>query len=220
LHAFRPAHRTATCWLAAIVGAAALLLATAAPSHAEESNPNNYTCAGLIKAGPPEVGSEEQQVQYSFFCNGPITGYQLQAQVPLTGLEASPLVTGVQAGNALPDTFSCSGEVPGYADNCVGGTTNAYERVTGEFAIATKICAEPRVDPLLTVTYAYLEKKVITQAISGPYDLGRPTGCRPDEFSGGSRLNPKPAVIIHKKKKHHRKAAAKKATHRRAHAKK
>ena len=219
LHAFRPAHRTATCWLAAIVGSVALLLATAAPSHAEETNPNQYNCRGLISKGAPEVGSEEQQVQYTFFCNGPITGYQLQAQIPLTGIQAAPVVTGVQAGNALPDTFSCSGEFPGYAENCVGLATNGYERITGEFAIGTTLCAEPRVDPLLTVTYAYLEKKVVTQAISGPFDLGRPAGCRPDEFSGSTRLNPKPPVIIHKKKKH-KKAAAKKASHRKAHAKK
>jgi hypothetical protein len=219
LHAFQPAHRIATLWLAAIVGSVALLLATAAPSHAEEANPNNYTCAGLTKAGAPEVGSEEQQVQYTFFCNGPITGYQLQAQIPLTGLAASPVVTGVQAGNPLPDTFSCSGEAPGYAENCVGSTTNSYERITGQFAIGTKICAEPRVDPLLTVTYAYLEKKVVTQAISGPFDLGRPSGCRPDQFSGSTRLNPKAAVIVHKKK-HKTKTHAKKATHKKAHAKK
>ena len=219
LHAFRPAHRTATCWLAAIVGSLALLLATAAPSHAEETNPNQYNCRGLISKGAPEVGSEEQQVQYTFFCNGPITGYQLQAQIPLTGIEASPLVTGVQAGNALPDTFSCSGEFPGFAENCVGSTTNSYERITGGFAIGTTLCAEPRVDPLLTVTYAYLEKKVVTQAISGPFDLGRPAGCRPDEFSGSTRLNPKAPVVVHKKKKH-KKASAKKASHKKAHAKK
>ncbi len=218
MHAFRPAHRIATYWLAAIVGSLALLLATAAPSHAEETNPNQYNCRGLISKGAPEVGSEEQQVQYTFFCNGPITGYQLQAQIPLTGIEASPLVTGLQAGNALPDTFSCSGEFPGYAENCVGSTTNSYERITGEFAIGTKLCAEPRVDPLLTVTYAYLEKKVITQAISGPFDLGRPTGCPADAYSGSTRLNPKAPVFIHKKK--HKKAAAKKASHSKAHAKK
>jgi hypothetical protein len=219
LHAFRPAHRTATCWLAAIVGSLALLLATAAPSHAEETNPNQYNCRGLISKGAPEVGSEEQQVQYTFFCNGPITGYQLQAQIPLTGVGASPLVTGVQAGNALPDSFSCSGEFPGYAENCVGSTTNSYERITGEFAIGTSLCAEPRVDPLLTVAYAYLEKKVVTQAISGPFDLGRPAGCRADAFSGSTRLNPKAPVIVHKKKKH-KKASAKKAGHKKAHAKK
>jgi hypothetical protein len=220
LHAFRPAHRTATCWLAAIVGSAALLLATAAASHAEEANPNNYTCAGLIRAGQPEAGSEEQQVQYTFFCNGPITGYQLQAQIPLTGVEASPLVTGVQAGNPLKETFSCQGEVPGYAANCVGAAKEGYERVTGQFAIGTKICVEPRVDPLLTVTYAYLEKGVVTQAISGPFDLGRPEGCKPDAYSGSNRLNPRAPIIIHKKHKKHKNASSKKAGSKKAGSKK
>jgi hypothetical protein len=199
------------------VGSVALLLATAAPSHAEETNPNQYNCRGLISKGVPEVGNEEVQVKYTFWCNGPISGYQLQAQIPLTGVEAAPVVTGLQAGNALTDTFSCSGEFPGYAENCVGGTTNGYERITGQFSIGTSLCAEPRVDPLLTVAYAYLEKKVITQAISGPYDLGRPAGCPPDEFSGSTRLNPRPPVIIHKKK--HKKKKAK-ASHAKAQAKK
>jgi len=219
LHAFQPAHRTATSWLAAIVGSVALLLAMPALSHAEEANPNNYTCRGLIKAGPPEVGSEEQQVQYTFFCNGPITGYQIQAQIPLTGVQAAPLVSSLPAGTPLKDTFSCSGEVPGYAANCVGATKEGYERVTGEFAIGTKLCVEPRVDPLLTVTYAYLEKGVVTQSISGPFDLGRPEGCRADAYSGGSRLNPKPPLFIHKHKKH-KKAHAKKAAHKKSSSKK
>jgi hypothetical protein len=221
LHAFQPAHRTATCWLAAIVGSFALLLATAAPSHAEESNPNNYTCHGLIGAGQPEVGSEEQQVQYTFYCNGPITGYQLQAQIPLTGVEASPLLSSVQTQTPLKDTFSCSGEVPGYAVNCVGLAREGFERVTGQFAIGTKICTEPRVDPLLTVTYAYLEKGVVTQAISGPFDLGRPGGCRPDAYSGSNRLNPRAPLFIHKAaSKKHSKAHAKKARARKAGSKK
>ena len=182
--------------------------------RATPKNPIPTTTRAQAKSAPgqPEAGSEEQQVQYEFFCNGPITGYELQAQIPLTGTEASPLVTGVQAGNALTDTFSCSAEFPGYATNCVGLTHAGYERITGQFAIGTKICVEPRVDPLLTVTYAYLEKGVITQAISGPFDLGRPAGCPADAFSGSTRLNPKPPVIIHKKK-HKKKAHAKKASH-------
>ena len=56
----------------------------------------------------------------------------------------------------------------------MGATKAGYETITGQFAIGTKLCVEPRVDPLLTVTYAYLEKGVVTQAISGPFDLGRP----------------------------------------------
>jgi len=211
LHASRPAHRTTITWLAALVGSLALLLAAPALSQADESNPNNYSCIGHVGAGTPEAGSEEHQVKYGFYCNGPITGYQLQAQIPLTGITGAPLLSSNATRLPLTDTFSCSGEVPGYALNCVGLAKAGYETVTGQFAIGAKLCAEPRVDPLLTVTYAYLEKGVVTQAISGPFDLGRPTGCKPDAQSGSTRLNPQPLVNSHKKKKKHK---SKKAAHR------
>jgi hypothetical protein len=213
LHAFQPAHRKATWWLAAIVGFLALLLATPATGRAEESNPNNLNCLGSIARGEAEEGSEEQQVQYTFYCDGPITGYQLQAQIPLTGISAQPALKSNATGKALSDTFSCQGEVPGYALNCVGLAKEGYETITGQFAIGKKLCEEPRVDPLLTVTYAYLEKGVVTQAISGPFDLGRPNGCRPDALSGFDRLNPKPQTRKHKKssrKTGRKKASAKK----------
>jgi hypothetical protein len=195
LPALHTTHRNATWWLVAIVGSIlALLLATPAISRAEETNPDNASCLGSLAAGTPEVGSEEQQMKYTFYCTGPISGYQLQAQVPLTGIQSPPLVTSIPAGTPLTDIFSCSGEVPGFALNCVGATKTGYETITGQFAIGTKLCAEPRVDPLLTVTYAYLEKGIVTQAISGPFDLGRPKGCPPDAFSGNTRLNPKTIV--------------------------
>jgi hypothetical protein len=220
LHALHPAHRKATWWLVAIVGCSlALLLAVPAISHAEESNPNNYSCLGGLAAGTPEVGSDEQQVKYTFYCNGPITGYQLQAQTPLTGVQSPPLVTatgtlsGAAAGAPLTDTFSCSGEIPGYAVNCVGATKAGYETITGQFAIGSKLCVEPRVDPLLTVTYAYLEKGAIVQAISGPFDLGRPNGCPANANSGYNRLNPRPVTAAAKgKKKDKKKASGKKKT--------
>lgn len=217
MYALTDAHRKATWWLIALVGSIAMLLATPAIGHAEEvteSNPNNYSCYGSIAAGTPEVGNEEQQVAYSFHCNGPITGYQLQSQIPVTGVQAAPLVTNIPTGKALTDTFSCSGEIPGYADNCVGATKAWYENIAGQFSIGTKICAEPRVDPLLTVTYAYLEKGVVTQAISGPFDLGRPTGCPPTANSGFNRLNPKPEPVVKKgkkKNKKHKQSATKKS---------
>jgi hypothetical protein len=220
LHALHhPAHRKATWWLALIVGCSlALLLATPAISHAEESNPNNYSCLGGIAPGTPEVGSDEQQVAYVFYCNGPITGYQLQAQIPLTGVQTPPLVTatatplGSPTGKVLSDSFSCSGEIPGFAVNCVGAAKQGYETIAGQFAIGSKLCAEPRVDPLLTVTYAYLEKGVVTQAISGPFDLGRPKGCPPNANSGWNRLNPKPVTVAKQgKKQGKKKASAKKS---------
>jgi hypothetical protein len=210
LHALRhPAHRKATWWLVAIVGCSlALSLAVPAVGRAEEANPNNYSCLGSLAAGKPEVGSEEQQVAYTFYCNGPITGYQLQAQIPLTGVAAAPLVSNIPSGTPVTDTFSCSGEVPGYADNCVGAAKSGYETIAGQFAIGSKLCAEPRVDALLTVTYAYLEKGVVTQAISGPFDLGRPAGCPPDAYSGATRLSPRPVTLAahgkHKGRHHHK----------------
>ena len=203
MHALDPAHRKqATWWLVALVGFTLALagLATPAVVHAEESNPNNYECLGSIAPGKAEVGSEEQQVAYVFYCNGPITGYQLQAQIPVTGIEGQPVVTSNATSKPLSQAFSCSGEVPGFALNCVGLAKEGYETITGQFSIGTKLCTEQRVDPLLTVTYAYLEKGVVTQAISGPFDLGRPAGCKADAYSGYNRFNPKPTTVKHKKK--------------------
>ncbi len=82
--------------------------------------------------------------------------------------------------------------------------------MTGQFAIGTKLCAEPRVDALLTVVYAYLEKGKVTQAISGPYDLGRPKGCKPDFYSKYNRFNPAPLTQKKKAVKKGKKKPAKK----------
>jgi hypothetical protein len=195
----QPAHRKA--WLAAIVGYIALLLATPAIGHAEETNPNNANCLGSIAAGEPEAGNEEQQVKYTFYCTGPITGYQLQSQIPVTAVQGQPTVTSNATGKTLTDTFSCSGEFPGYALNCVGAAKAGYETITGQFSIGTKLCKEPRVDPLLTVAYASAKVEkgaaVVTQAIAGPFDLGRPAGCPSDAYSGGTRLHPKSPIVGH-----------------------
>lgn len=192
-------NRRTTWWLTALMGAIALSLAAPALSAAAEttpaaaaptgSNPNDYECAGQLAAGKAEgEGSEGTPVQYKFKCNGQITGYQVQTQVPITGIEGQPQIANYLE-QSLPEAFSCSGAFPGYAVNCVGATTKeAYERITGQFEIGWKLCTEPRVDALLTVTYAYLEKSVITQAIAGPFDLGRPVGCPTTKTSGRTRL--------------------------------
>lgn len=210
MHATTLAHRKACLWLAALMGTLAVGLAYPALGHAEESNPNNYQCLGHIAPGTPEEGSEETQVRYTFYCNGPITGYQLQSQIPVTGISSPPALTSNATGLTLADNFSCSGEIPGYAVNCVGAAKQGWETITGQFAIGTKICAEPREDPLLTVTYAYLEKGAVTQAISGPFDIGRPAGCPGDAYSGSTRLNPR-APGWYKTHRFKKKRAAKKA---------
>ena len=194
MYTHRPVHHRASLWLVAILGTIALSLATVASAHAEEApaegSPNDLNCIGHISQGTPELGSEEHQVRYAFYCNGPITGYQLETNIPVTGFEPAPLVTSNTTNQGLSDTFSCGGELPGWADNCEGSTKAGWETVTGQFAIGTPLCAEPRVDPLLTVTAIYVEKGVTTQAISGPFDLGRPLHCPTTGYAGGTRLDP------------------------------
>ncbi len=180
MHKPQPSPRRGVRRLArALPAAAALTLLLAAQSQAEESNPNNYSCAGHLVAGKAEEGSSETQVQYTIACSGPISGYALQTgAVQTTGFESAPLVSNEKGEAITTDSFTCNGEIPGFGFDCVGNTTKGYETITGQFALAKKLCAEPRVDPTLTVAYAYLnEKKVITQAISGPFSLGRPHGC-------------------------------------------
>ena len=197
------------------MGALALLLLLPAVGRAEESNPNNLNCIGSIKAGTPEEGSEEQQVRYSFYCDGPVSGYQLQSQIPVTGIQSPPEVLSNATKALLSDNFSCSGEVPGFALNCVGLAKTGYETITGQFAIEHKICAEPREDPLLTVVSATIEKGAVVQAIAGPFDLGRPLGCKADSYSGGTRLSPKPPTKKSKKHSKHKHSSkkGKKAAH-------
>ncbi len=214
MHAHSHALRRALCGLAALASVLALCLAMTAVSRAEEidaaDNPNNYECHGHIQAGTAELGNEEQQVQYQFACDGPITGYQLESQVELTGVNASPLVTYYLKNEPLNDTFGCGGELPGWAVNCVGSTKGRAEVITGQFSIGTPICQEPRINPLLTVTYAYIEKEVVTQAISGPFELGRPKGCKPDAFEKDARLAPlKPVALSSTGKGKHEKGKAK-----------
>lgn len=218
MHSNRIVRRRRSSQFAAALGALLTSLALTATAQADEGSgdPNDYSCHGGIQSGPREVGSSEAQVQYTFTCSGPITGYQLQSQMPLTGFAASPLVSDGTTGEPTNDAFSCGGEVPGYAVNCVGATKVEYEKIVGEFAVGKPVCAEPRVDPLLTVTYAYLEKGVVTQAISGPFDLGRPLHCPVDGYNSGTRLAPRQDAKTkgdrhkkHKQKQHKHKAKKK-----------
>jgi hypothetical protein len=171
--------------------AAVLALAVWAPLAGASANPNNYDCGGHIEAGKPQPGDDDTQVQYVFACGGPITGFQIQPQIGDTGFSSDVSVFDPITNAAVTtDSFTCNGDFPGWGFNCVGkytGTT--YAKIIGTFAIGTKLCAEPRVDPLLTVVYATADSKgVVTQAISGPYDLGRPRGCPKSALGGKTRI--------------------------------
>jgi hypothetical protein len=169
---------------------AVLALAVSAPLAGASANPNNYDCGGHIEAGKPQPGDDSTQVQYVFACGGPITGYQIQPQISDTGFSTDVSVFDQQNNPVTTDSFTCNGGFPGWGFNCIGkytGTT--YANIVGTFSIDGKLCDEPRVDPLLTVVYATADSKgVVTQAISGPYDLGRPRGCPKSALGGKTRI--------------------------------
>jgi hypothetical protein len=179
----------------AVAGMTLVMLLTHTTPAPADVNFNNLDCRGHVEKAPDSVDDPgSTQVKYVFACNGPITGYQIQPNLEVQSLETEVFGTD-KTGAVYPnDSFSCNGDLPGYGVNCVGfagfldnskrtydPSQKSYVNVSGTFSIDEDICAEPRVDPLLTVmTAGVASNGNVTQSISGPFDLGRPvkTGCK------------------------------------------
>ena len=192
-------------------GAARAAAGSTGPTGATPASddPNNYTCAGHIQKGVAEQGVPGTQVKYQLSCDGPITGYQLETEPhQIQYFDQAPVVALQGVVQAL-DNFSCNAFVPGVQVNCTGQASQPFEVITGQFTIAGKnsICTEPRVDPILTVTDATATATLggteaaptatatVTQYISGPYDLGRPWGCKGDKYGASTRLGSHPPKV-------------------------
>lgn len=205
MHRIRPSDRRHAVILGVLALAPILLILGifATPGHAqagpratdpiEDANPSNYSCKGHVEKGTPVPGDDDQQVEYHFACSGPITGFSIQPQIGNTGYGDSATVfdaTGLTP--VTSDSFTCAGALPGFGFSCTGSSKWAWNRVVGQFSIATKLCAEPRVDPILTVTYATATVSngaaKITQYIAGPFDLHRPRGCPKSRYDGRVRI--------------------------------
>jgi hypothetical protein len=190
-------------------GSTASTVSTGATTPVASDDPNNYTCYGHIQKGAAEQGVTGMQVEYQFSCDGPITGYSIQTEPhQIQYFDQSPVVALAGIPSSV-DGFSCNAFVPGIQINCVGQTSAAFEVITGQFVIGDKnLCAEPRLDPLLTVTQATATATIggtktaptatatVTQYVSGPYDLGRPHGCKGDPYGGDTRLGPNPPKVV------------------------
>jgi hypothetical protein len=167
-----------------------LLLNGTRPASADQ-NANNTDCRGHVEKGAPSPDDPKAtQVMYVFACSGPITGYQIQPQVPAQSIDTEVFALDRTTKQVVPtDSFSCQGEIPSYGINCVGVYGGNYETVSGQFSIDPKLCDEPRVDPLLTVMYATKSSTgAVAQAIAGPFDLGRPRGCPKSAGNGKWRI--------------------------------
>jgi len=174
-----------------IAGASLLLLLSGGSRVAiADQNPNNTDCRGHVEKGEPSPDDPSAtQVKYVFACSGPITGYQIQPQIPAQSIDTEVFALDSATKQVVPtDSFSCQGIIPSYGINCTGVYQGKYEIVSGQFSIDPKLCAEPRVDPLLTVVYATRTATGVTQAIAGPFDLGRPRGCPKSAANGKWRI--------------------------------
>jgi hypothetical protein len=175
--------------LAALATALLLLNHSAVPAPADQ-NPNNILCKGHAAKGQPNPDDPESGVlEYTFACSQAITGYAIQPDKQATGYETE--VFGADAKTKEPlaaDAFSCAGDIPGFGVNCTGGYQGNWDVVTSTFTVDGDVCAEPRVDPLLMVTYATATAGKVTQYIAGPFDLGRPRGCPKSARAGKTRI--------------------------------
>ena len=174
-----------------VAGASLLLLIDRSQPAGADQNANNTDCQGHVEKGDASPDDPTAtQVKYVFACSGPITGYQIQPQIPAQSIDTEVFAIDRTTKAVVPtDSFSCQGTIPSYGINCVGVYGGDYRIVSGQFSIDPKLCDEPRVDPLLTVVYATKNAAgAVVQAIAGPFDLGRPRGCPKSAHNGKWRI--------------------------------
>ena len=167
----------------------------ALPAAAQADFRDNMLCKGHIAAGTKdETGLLDHPVAYRFACSQPITGYSIISDKEIDAWDTEVFVKDGQ-NNVIPtDAFSCNGESPGFGINCTGKYGTNWSLVEATYNLSsTKLCTEPRHDPLLVVTYATYSKDangnpVVTTSLAGPFDLGRPRGCKATKLSGKTRI--------------------------------
>jgi hypothetical protein len=170
--------------------AAAVMLNHGAPTSIADQNPNNTLCKGHIDKGAADPDDPDSGVvEYTFACSQPITGYSIMPDQAATGFDTEVFGTDPATKDVLAtDAFSCNGEQPGYGVNCTGANVGSWHPITSKLTIDGDVCAEPRVDAVLLVTYAAVTSGKAQQYIAGPFELGRPRGCPKSARGGKTRI--------------------------------
>jgi hypothetical protein len=173
-------------------GFAAILIADATKAPADFTD--NTNCWGKIEKGTPDPDDPAAvPIKYTIQCDGKISGYSI-ATAPerqVTGAETEVFVTNGSGDVVGTDSFSCNGTFPGYGVNCVSPAGGEYKSpgnfIVGEFFVDKNRCAQPRLDPIVTVTLASVSStnKAVT-ALAGPFDLGHAVDCpKPKSYAKG-----------------------------------
>jgi hypothetical protein len=174
------------------------------PAAARADFNDHNTCIGHISQGPKDpLGLNTNPVAYKFACAFPVTGYSIISDKSVDAWETEVFVadhTNLQVIGT--EAFSCNGAQPGWSVNCVGTYTGGWNLIQGTYNLEKDpVCTESRTDPLLVVTYATYAKNAngspkldskgnptVTTALAGPFDLGRPRGCKASKYSGKTRI--------------------------------
>lgn len=174
-------------------GFAFILIAEATKAPADFADANR-TCWGKIEAGKPDPDdSTAVPVKYTIQCDGKIGGYSITTapERRVSGVETEVFVTDGAGAVVGSEQFSCGGEFPGYGINCsaiVGGEyKTAGNFIVGEFYVDRNRCANPRLDPILTVAFAEKNSSGgVVLTMSGPFDLGQAVDCpKPKSYRKG-----------------------------------
>ena len=176
--------------LAAAIAAAVLLNHSAAPSVADQ-NPNNTLCKGHVTKGKADPDDPDSGVvEYTFACSQAITGYSVLPDKAATGVRDRGLRrrSRDRRTSSPPTPSRATASSPAGASTAPAPTPACGTRSPQTFTIDGDVCAEPRVDPLLVVTFATATGGKATQYIAGPFDLGRPRGCPKSPRGGKTRI--------------------------------
>lgn len=169
-----PARRSARRWPAPVL-LASVAVALAAPSAAQA---DNQFCYG--KVTPIEVTAERDTgATYEFACRESIKGFAISTTQPLAGFDVSADVfDAAAAGGALrgDDRFGeCEGDLPGVGFTCAGTYAAQGHIVRAGFDGMDSPCARDASRHVAMRTSII----VVSAAgkLSGPFDLGRTSGC-------------------------------------------
>jgi hypothetical protein len=154
---------------------ASVVVALAAPSAAQA---DNQFCYG--KVTPIDVTEERDTgATYEFSCREAIKGFAVSTSAPLVSFDvAADVFDGSAAGGALrnDDRFGeCEGDLPGLGFTCAGSYTAQGHVVRATFDGLSSPCARDESRHVVMSTSLVVVSP--SGKLSGPFDLGRTTGC-------------------------------------------
>ena len=173
------------------VGLSAVALAVALPSAAQAAD--GQSCYGKLTQA--KSAERDTGVAYQWVCAEAVKSFAVVTNVQTASFDATADVFEAKENGgelSAQDRFGeCEGDLPGFGFTCATGSYSGFGRVTkGVFDAMDDPCARDASRHLI------LRASLIVQGangkLSGPFDLGKVSGC------------PKPAKKAKAKRKHKR----------------